>query len=131
MQRHSKSAPFQATRQGASFVLGELHSMPHMHCAWLRTKIKYSLYTSTIPTELVTASKPLEQINQFEVQSRLSSGPYFSFFSYFSLLFLFAPTFPYFFMKMRYYPFFFTQKCHLRIKIQKFFLARFAHLDFI
>ena len=38
------------------------------------------------------------------------------------------PTFPYFFMKMPYYPYFFTLKCHLCVKIQKFFLA---HSGFI
>ena len=43
-------------------------------------------------------------------------------------LFLFTPTFPYFFMKMPYYPYFFTLKCHLHVKIQKFFLS---HSDFI
>ena len=35
--------------------------------------------------------------------------------------FLFAPTFPYFFMKMPHYPYFVTLKCHLHIKIQKNF----------
>ena len=44
--------------------------------------------------------------------------------------FLSAPTFPYFFMKMPYYPYFFTLKCHLRVKIQKFFLAPVACSDF-
>ena len=55
------------------------------------------------------------------VWHRLSSGPYFS---YFSLPFWFATTFPYFFMKMPYYPYFFTLKCHSHVKIQKIFLAR-------
>ena len=55
---------------------------------------------------------------------RLSSGPYFSYFSYFSLLFWSAPTFPYFLMKMPYYPYFFILKRYLSVKIQKFFLAR-------
>ena len=32
---------------------------------------------------------------------------------------------------MPYYPYFFTLKCHLRVKIQKFFLARFARSVFI
>ena len=49
---------------------------------------------------------------------RLSSGPYFP---YFSLRFCFAPTFPYFFLKMPYYPYFFTLICHLRVKIPEFF----------
>ena len=61
----------------------------------------------------------------------LSSGPYFSYFSYFSLLFWSAPTFPYFFMKMPCYPYFFTLKCHSRVKIQNFFLPRFARSNFI
>ena len=34
--------------------------------------------------------------------------------------FLFAPTVPYFFLKMPYYPYLFTLKCHLRVRIQKF-----------
>ena len=60
---------------------------------------------------------------------RLSSGPYFS---YFSLLFLFAPTIHYFFMKIPYYPNFFTLKCHLHIKIQIFSsLARIFKLTTI
>ena len=37
----------------------------------------------------------------------LTSGPYFSFFS---LIFCCAPTFPYFFFKMPYYSYFFPQK---------------------
>ena len=32
---------------------------------------------------------------------------------------------------MPYYPYFFTLQCHLRVKIQKFFLARLARSDFI
>ena len=64
-----------------------------------------------------------------DATARLSSGPYFS---YFSLLFLSAPTFPYFFMKVPYYPYFFTLKCHLHQKIQNFlFLARLARSDFL
>ena len=39
-----------------------------------------------------------------------------------------GPTFfficSYFFLKMPYYPSFFTLKCHLRVKIQNYFLAR-------
>ena len=34
-------------------------------------------------------------------------------------------------LKMQYYSYFFTLKCHLRVKIQKFFLTRFARSDFI
>ena len=41
-----------------------------------------------------------------------------------------GPTFPYFSMKMPYYPNFFTKMSFTR-KIQKFFLARLARLDFI
>ena len=42
-----------------------------------------------------------------------SSGfqPYFSYYSYFSQLFFCVPTFPYFFLKMHYYPYFLVQKC--------------------
>ena len=58
---------------------------------------------------------------KFDTHYRLSSGPYFS---YFSLLFRFAPTFSYFFMKTPYYPYFFAPKCYLRVKIPKIFLAR-------
>ena len=52
-----------------------------------------------------------------------------------ALLFLFFLLFPtflicsYFSMKMPYYPYFFTLKCHLCVKIQNFFLARFAPSD--
>ena len=41
--------------------------------------------------------------------------------------FLFAPTF---FLKMPYYPSFFTLKCHLLVKIQNFFLARSSRSKF-
>ena len=58
-------------------------------------------------------------------------GPTFPIFPTFPYFFLSAPTFPYFFMKMPYYPYFFSLKCHLRVKFQKFFLARFACLGFI
>ena len=51
--------------------------------------------------------------------------PYFFIRSYFSLLFhenaLLSPQ----------YPFFFTLKCHLHVKSQKIFLARFSRWDFI
>ena len=53
--------------------------------------------------------------------------PIFPTFPYFFYLLLLFPTF----MKMPYYPYFFTLKCHLRVKIQKVFLARFAGLGFI
>ena len=49
-----------------------------------------------------------------------------------ALLFLFFLLFStflicsYFFLKMPYYPYFFTQKCHSHVKIQKFFFTRFA-----
>ena len=65
-----------------------------------------------------------QQLLQRAFPVRLSSGPYFS------LLFWFAPTFPYFFLKMPYYPYFFTLKCHLRVRIQKLFLACFARSGF-
>ena len=52
------------------------------------------------------------------IVSRLSSGPYFS------LLSFICSYFSYFFMKMPYYPYFFTLKCKIHVKIQKFFLAR-------
>ena len=48
--------------------------------------------------------------------NRLSSGPYFSYYSYFSLLFCCAPTFPYFFVQMPYYPYFFVK---IKIYMQK------------
>ena len=49
----------------------------------------------------------------------LSSGPFFS------LLFFICS---YSFMKMPYY---FTLKCHLRVKIHNFFLTRFPRSDFM
>ena len=52
------------------------------------------------------------------------AGPTFPIFPTFPCFFLFAPTFPYFFLKMPYYSSFFTLKCYLRVKIQKYFLAR-------
>ena len=48
--------------------------------------------------------------------NRLSSGPYFSYYSYFSLLFCCAPTFPYFFVKMPYYPYFFVKNKNIYVK---------------
>ena len=45
--------------------------------------------------------------------------------------FLICSYLPYFFLKMPYYPYFFTVKCHLRVKIQKYFLDRLARSDFI
>ena len=51
---------------------------------------------------------------------KLSSGPYFSYFSYFSLLFWSAPTFPYFSMKMPCYPYF-SSKMAFTLKIPEIF----------
>ena len=66
--------------------------------------------------------KTIDHTRKFDVGgfNRLSSGPYFSFFSYFSQLFWFAPTFPYFFLKMPYYPYFFILKSDLRVKSRNF-----------
>ena len=56
-------------------------------------------------------------------------------FSFFSLLFptffCFALTFLYVFLKMPFYPYLFTLKCHLGYEKIKFFVARFAHSNFI
>ena len=57
-------------------------------------------------------------------------GPTFPIFPTFPYFFDMFLLFPYFFLKMPYYPYFFTLKCHLRVRIQKFFLARFACSDF-
>ena len=61
-----------------------------------------------------------------DIELRLSSGPCFSYFSYFSLLFFICSYFSLLFMKM---PYFFTLQCHLCEKIQKIFLARLGLLD--
>ena len=56
--------------------------------------------------------------------SGFQAGPDFSYYSYFSLLFFCVPTFPIFFLKMPYYPYFLVQKCLKWPKIVTFFLAR-------
>ena len=62
---------------------------------------------------------------------RLSSVPYFSYYSFFSLLFLCSNFFLYFFLKLPYYPYFLVQKCLKWPKIVIFFLTRFAHSAFL
>ena len=62
---------------------------------------------------------------------RLSSVPYFSYYSFFSLLFLCSYFFLYFFLKLPYYPYFLVQKCLKWPKIVIFFLTRFAHSAFL
>ena len=68
---------------------------------------------------------------QLRMKSGFQVSPTFPIFPNFFLLFWSAPTFPYFFMKMPYYPYFFTLKCHLRVKIQKFFPTRFTRSNCI
>ena len=58
---------------------------------------------------------------------RLPRGPYFFFFSYLFVLPLFFP----FFLKMPYYPYFFTLKCHLCGKNPEFFPRSLCSLRFI
>ena len=47
------------------------------------------------------------------------------------LLFCFAPIFPFSFLKMPYYPYFFTVRCHLRVKNPEFFSRLLRWLRFI
>ena len=53
--------------------------------------------------------RPVKRVLSLDGGRRLSSGPYFSYYSYFSLLFCCAPSFLYFFLKMPYYPNFFVK----------------------
>ena len=50
---------------------------------------------------------------------RFPSGPNFSYYSYFFLLFSGAPTFPYFFLKMPYYPYVFCKEIENNKKMSK------------
>ena len=76
-------------------------------------------------------TKEQADLGQFCLHMQAFKWAYFSCYSYFSLLFGLAPTFPYFFLKMPYYPYPCTLKCHLRVKIQKIILARYIRSNFI
>ena len=63
-----------------------------------------------------TADQPTVQRRR-ATEHRLSSGSYFSCYSYFSLLLCCVSTFHFFFLKMPYLDYFFTEKCLLHSKI--------------
>ena len=77
-----------------------------------------------VPSILTEVRKNISRDARFHNAVRPSSGPYFSHYSYFSQLFC-APTFPCFFLKMPYYPYFLVQKCLKQPKI--FFPCSHAH----
>ena len=75
--------------------IDRLEAISFLFFRWLTAILVNSLNQSMFP---------------FYFMLRLPSGPYFSYYSYFSLLFSGAPTIPYFFLKMPYYPYFFCKK---------------------